>query len=1238
MTREELAKKIKAKNPAYSNLDDNELVDKIIAKYPVYKSQITETNVVKQPTVQEQQAYQKTIKPVVKSTGPIAVGPRISAIPKTSISVPTGKELAPTKEQQKELQKPLITGRQDVQQASTGEIIGGTAKSILSTAAMFFSPLIDVPQNISNLATGKQKTTPSEKISSSLEGSTAGEQEAKKTADVFQMLFAARPSKIAPSSLKIGTKIDDLSQLKINENQFLDGYNEYLKNSKNIDYDVNTGIFTEGSAEDRLARLYKQMKSNNVKPTVKPKIGNIPETPVAPPVTPEAPITTAAKQSWPDMTYESAVLRHEQEMSEKAVNSLSASLIGKVTKGKSTLQDAEVIASNVKTKENISKVLTDFSKEEVDAIVNSKNPTQDFANTFAKNKAEKEKFYRAVIAEGDKAGLSVDGNLVAKYKEAELLKDPKYKTLVNDILAGQKDGSIVFSKEKNKFVTDNFKYSDKVDEYNTIYRSLDETRNRNFTLDEAQTKVDSGNNTYKAMYKNQTKSGSLEHMSYKYEADGFRNMLKKTLDPATQGKFSTLAEERAAYYSVQDKIDKKLNQSVVEKMVVDGKTPFEVAKESVEGIDIEDILHFKPIKVAKKGLQNLFGQSYTSKMDDTVKNAFKKYYSAKTGQGAITLDDIYLKNLDQLKQKEYMSKFIEEFYKFKEQIYLPPAETMIQPQFTDSTIDSMLNLKFTPNDVLSEAANRQAFINELYRQPEMKLMIEQKATEASKMQGTVANPIIPKAPTTYEKPAAKIGNEDFKRIEKFIQDQEALKVFKGNQNKAYEIVKSKFDTIKENYPALVETIESHPLHDIINKQSKSGEFAGKLSDKASNLDNLLMERGYDDVEQGREAFEGLKELIYRRQRTEKEMSDLYGNLKEIKAGNKTIIDDYVNPKSTEIEDIDFGTIDTSVQPNIQPEKPKYKSMLEALNDQEFNRKQTEAINKTNRSNVTKRSNNLYHTTPISNLDSISKKGLTTGNKAKFEGISSSDNISFSANEVGAKYYAGDNEIIIRTKTGFKPKDLESDLLAGGEGAYITKTNIPPEMLEIKDGKKWVSLNEYIKKSKNIEPKVSLVEEAKKYDNVEDFIKAQGETHFHASKDNISDFSSKTTPTYFSKDKNFGNRYIGEKSINNNVILKLDKTANLDNKTIGKILDDGGYVGMGFGDTLKDVVESFNGSNTTLRDYVFRKLKKEGYDSAIIKNDWDGSFGKMKSTVVFDNSKIKTKSQLKDIYNQAKKTK
>jgi hypothetical protein len=42
MTKQELGQKMKVKYPQYQNIDDVELADKIIAKYPVYASQITE--------------------------------------------------------------------------------------------------------------------------------------------------------------------------------------------------------------------------------------------------------------------------------------------------------------------------------------------------------------------------------------------------------------------------------------------------------------------------------------------------------------------------------------------------------------------------------------------------------------------------------------------------------------------------------------------------------------------------------------------------------------------------------------------------------------------------------------------------------------------------------------------------------------------------------------------------------------------------------------------------------------------------------------------------------------------------------------------------------------------------------------------------------------------------------------------------------------------------------------------
>jgi hypothetical protein len=109
--------------------------------------------------------------------------------------------------------------------------------------------------------------------------------------------------------------------------------------------------------------------------------------------------------------------------------------------------------------------------------------------------------------------------------------------------------------------------------------------------------------------------------------------------------------------------------------------------------------------------------------------------------------------------------------------------------------------------------------------------------------------------------------------------------------------------------------------------------------------------------------------------------------------------------------------------------------------------------------VTKTSNNLYHTTPAENLESIRANGLTTGNKPRFEGVSVTNRISFSANEKGAEYYGGSGDVMLRTKRGYSPGDLDTDLLAGGEGYYRTGKNIPPEMLEVKINGKWEPLNQ-----------------------------------------------------------------------------------------------------------------------------------------------------------------------------------
>ena len=154
-------------------------------------------------------------------------------------------------------------------------------------------------------------------------------------------------------------------------------------------------------------------------------------------------------------------------------------------------------------------------------------------------------------------------------------------------------------------------------------------------------------------------------------------------------------------------------------------------------------------------------------------------------------------------------------------------------------------------------------------------------------------------------------------------------------------------------------------------------------------------------------------------------------------------------------------------PRANDKYNKYSSIAEALKDPEFIAKQRALNEKGRGTRVTKTSNNLYHTTSAENIDSIAKNGLTSGNKPRFEGVSSSNKISFGANEKTASYYGKSGDIMIRTKSKYVPSGLEEDLLAGGKGAYTSTGNIPPEMLEVKQGSKWVPLKDYVAPEKKI---------------------------------------------------------------------------------------------------------------------------------------------------------------------------
>ena len=99
---------------------------------------------------------------------------------------------------------------------------------------------------------------------------------------------------------------------------------------------------------------------------------------------------------------------------------------------------------------------------------------------------------------------------------------------------------------------------------------------------------------------------------------------------------------------------------------------------------------------------------------------------------------------------------------------------------------------------------------------------------------------------------------------------------------------------------------------------------------------------------------------------------------------------------------------------------------------------------------------LFHTTPAANLESIRREGLRPGKPARQAGVSSPSVVSLAANEATAAYYGADGDVMLRVRKDYDPGPLGDDLLAG-DGAYTSEQGIPPEALEVKQGRKWVPL-------------------------------------------------------------------------------------------------------------------------------------------------------------------------------------
>jgi hypothetical protein len=156
----------------------------------------------------------------------------------------------------------------------------------------------------------------------------------------------------------------------------------------------------------------------------------------------------------------------------------------------------------------------------------------------------------------------------------------------------------------------------------------------------------------------------------------------------------------------------------------------------------------------------------------------------------------------------------------------------------------------------------------------------------------------------------------------------------------------------------------------------------------------------------------------------------------------------------------------------------------------------------------------------------------------------------------------------------------------------------------------------------------LVEEAKKFKSADEFVKAQGEPVYHGTNAKFTEFDKKTIGKnrgsslgegfYFTKDKDFAKQH-GKNVIETRVYLQNPLILNSKND-IHKIYNLFGGKEQYFKKLEENIISKKD---------ITKELKKQGFDGII--DNWSKG-----EVVVFEPNQIKTKSQLKEIWDKANK--
>ena len=184
--------------------------------------------------------------------------------------------------------------------------------------------------------------------------------------------------------------------------------------------------------------------------------------------------------------------------------------------------------------------------------------------------------------------------------------------------------------------------------------------------------------------------------------------------------------------------------------------------------------------------------------------------------------------------------------------------------------------------------------------------------------------------------------------------------------------------------------------------------------------------------------------------------------------------------------------------------------------------------------------------------------------------------------------------------------------------YYSKPKVVPKVVESKAGTMDIS-----------KAPEALIQEARKYKSADEFIKAQGEPVYHGTNAVFDDFDISKSKSwwlgrwsYFTPEKSFAKKYwkVMERYIKSQNPLKIKANDHYS--------------------ALNEIASKFQKyfKNENIHDFNMEKdiwdiLRKEWYDS-IEYTDWDSDVWTI--IVSLDNRNIKTKEQLKQIYEQANK--